>query len=231
MITRFKLTARSSNRKTGPIATTMTSAESCPETCPFNNGGGCYASGGPTAIHWNRLTRREIGGDWMNLVHEIGNAKLKPGTLLRHNVAGDLPHESGKIRADMLRTLTGIFLDAGLVPFTYTHHKQDGFNLPPIREAIDAGFTVNLSCDSEAQASERFREGFPAVCVTRSSDTRRSWTDESGVRFQTCPAQLKDGVTCETCKLCTKADRACVVAFRSHGTSKKRIDQRLAVAP
>ena len=232
MIPRFKLTARSSNRKTGPIATTMSSAETCPDTCPFNKGGGCYAAGGPTAIHWGRLTRRETGGDWMALVHEIRDAKLKPGTLLRHNVAGDLPHDGGKIRADILRTLTGIFLDAGLIPFTYTHHKQDGFNLPPIRDAINAGFTINLSCDSEAQASERYRDGLPAVCVVPSTDQRRSWTDQDGVKFQTCPAQLKDGITCQACQLCTKADRACVVAFRSHGTSHKRIDKRLAsVAP
>lgn len=228
MVTRYKFTARSSNRKLGKgVASTMSSAETCPSTCPFNNGGGCYAAGGPTAIWWGRLTRREIGGDWSDLIHQIANAKLKPGTLVRHNVAGDLSHENGVIRADILRILTEIFLNAGLKPFTYTHHKQNGHNLPAIREAIDAGFTVNLSCDSEAQASQRHREGFPAVCVVPSTDERRSWVDADGVRFQTCPAQLKEGMTCEACRLCTK-QRACVVAFRSHGASHKRIDKRLA---
>jgi len=231
MVTRFKLTAKSSNRKTGPIATTMTSAESCPATCPFNNGGGCYAASGPTAIHWRKLTKGDTGYDYWGLMHAISAAKLKPGSLLRHNVAGDLaqdPEAPGRINRFLLAQLADIFKTAKLRAFTYTHHAQDGHNLPPIREAIAEGFTVNLSCDSEAQASQRHREGFPAVCVVPSTDARKSWVDASGVRFQTCPAQLKDGITCQTCQLCSKADRACVVAFRSHGNSHKRIDQRLA---
>jgi len=230
MVTRFKLTAKSSNRKTGPIATTMTSADSCPATCPFNNGGGCYAASGPTAIHWGKLSRGETGSDWWGLMWQIKDAKLKPGTLLRHNVAGDLPHTDGRLDLTVVRHLTEIFLGAKLRPFTYTHHRQDNYNLEVIREAITKGFTVNLSCDSEEQASARHRDGFPAVCVVPSTDTRKSWRDESGTRFQTCPAQLKDGITCETCQLCTVADRACVVAFRSHGNSHKRIDKRLAEA-
>ena len=230
MVTRFKLTARSSNRKTGPIATTMTSAESCPSTCPFNNGGGCYAAGGPTAIHWRKLTNRETGYDYWGLMHAIAEAKLQPGSLLRHNVAGDLPQDPnnpGRINRFLLGQLADMFCTAKLRAFTYTHHKQDGHNLPPIREAIAQGFTVNLSCDSEAQASQRHREGLPAVCVVRSDDQRRSWVDADGVRFQTCPAQLKDGITCQTCQLCTKADRACVVAFRAHGNSKRKVDGRI----
>jgi hypothetical protein len=216
MVTRFKLTAKSSNRKTGGIATTMTSAESCPSTCPFNNGGGCYAASGPTAIHWRKLTKGETGYDYFGLMHAISAAKLKPGSLLRHNVAGDLPQDPeapGRINRFLLAQLADIFKTAKLRAFTYTHHLQDGHNLPPIRDAIAEGFTVNLSCDSEAQASQRHREGFPAVCVVPSTDTRKSWVDESGVRFQTCPAQLKDGITCQTC---------------SHGNSHKRIDKRLA---
>lgn len=235
MITRFKLTARSSNRKTGPIATTMSSSDSCPATCPFNNGNGCYAAGGPTAIHWRKLDKGETGGDWLNLAHQLADAvrsgKLKPGTMLRHNVAGDLPHTDGRIDSYILRQLAEMFNVHKLVPFTYTHHKQDGNNLQAIEDCNKYWrFTVNLSCDSEQQASKRHREGFPAVCVVPSDDTRKNWRDASGVRFQTCPAQLKEGVTCETCKLCSKADRACVVAFRAHGASHKRVDKRLAEA-
>jgi hypothetical protein len=193
MITQVKLTARSSNRKTGPIATTISSSNTCPTTCPFNKGGGCYAAGG------------------------------------RWNVAGDLPHHDGTINLPVVQQLVGTMVwGAKLRPFTYTHHVQSADNLDAVKWCNGSGFTVNLSCDSETQASRRHREGFAAVCVVPSDDARRSWIDEHGTRFQTCPAQLKDGITCQTCQLCTKADRACVVAFRSHGASRKRVDRRLS---
>lgn len=230
MITRFHLTPRSSNAKTGPIAVTTTSSNSCSPTCPYlkANGGGCYAASGPLALHWAKLDAGERGGDWLHLSSAIVQAKLPAGTLLRHNQAGDLPHINGKINSEVLGHLVSIFAAAKLRAFTYTHHKQNYDNIECVKWATNAGFTINLSCDSEAQASERHREGLPAVCVVRSDDQRRSWQDAHGVRFQTCPAQLKDGVTCATCQLCSKADRACVVAFRAHGTGKRRIDEALA---
>jgi hypothetical protein len=229
MIPYVKLTARSSNRKTGPIATTLSSSDTCPATCPYTNGGGCYAAGGPTAIHWRKLDRRESGTAILDFGHQLAAAKLPPGSLLRWNVAGDLPHLNGTVNLPVLQQLVGTMVSgAKLRPFTYTHHVQTSSNLAAVDWCNRAGFTVNLSCDSESQASQRHREGFAAVCVVPSDDSRRSWIDADGVRFQTCPAQLKEGITCQTCRLCTKAERACVVAFRAHGNNRRRIDQRLA---
>ena len=222
MITRYHFTPKSSNAKTGPIAVTTTSNDSCPTTCPFNNGGGCYAASGPLALHWRAVSTGKRGGDLSYLVDAVAKAKLPAGSLVRLNQAGDLPHNNGIINFEVLRQIEAIF--TGLRPFTYTHHRQNHENLQYIKWANLAGLTVNLSCDSEAQASLRHREGFPAVCVVRSDDQRRSWIDADGVRFQTCPAQLKDGVTCQTCQLCTRADRACVVAFRAHGTGKAKVN-------
>lgn len=222
MITNYHFTPKSSNAKTGPIAVTTTSSNSCPATCPFNNGGGCYAASGPLALHWRAVSKGERGGDLSYLVDAVSRAKLPAGSLVRLNQAGDLPHNGGTINFEVLRQLQAIF--GRLRPFTYTHHKQTRQNLLSVQWANMAGMTVNLSCDSEAQASLRHREGFPSVCVVRSDDQRRSWQDDHGVRFQTCPAQLKDGVTCQTCQLCTRADRACVVAFRAHGTGKRKIN-------
>jgi hypothetical protein len=226
MITRFKLTAKSSNRKTGPIATTMSSSDTCPTTCPFNNGKGCYAASGPTAIHWGKLDRGETGSDWLGLQDQLAAAKLKPGTLLRHNVAGDLPHNDGLINSETLRYLTTIFLSAGVVPYTYTHHAQTEINLGAVKSATAAGFTINLSCDTEAQAAKRHSEGFSAVVVVPKDDQRKSWQVD-GVRFQTCPAQLADHVTCQTCKLCT-VERSCVVAFRAHGNKSRKVSETVA---
>lgn len=229
MITRYQLTPKSSNRKTGPIATTMSSRSSCSPSCPYANGGGCYAEAFPLRLHWDRLSRGETGGDWLDLVHALARAKLAPGSLLRHNVAGDLPHESGKIVQDQAWQLAAIFREAKVRAFTYSHHRQDADNLAVVREISDAGLFTNLSCDSESQASERHREGFPAVCVVPEDDSRKAWTDEHGVRFKVCPAQLADGVTCQTCQACA-GSRNYVVAFRAHGNKRRAVSDRLREA-
>lgn len=228
MITRFKVTARSSNRKTGPIATTMSSSDTCPATCPFNHGNGCYASGGPAAINWRKLDRGETGAaGWIGLADQVREAKIVPGTLLRHNVAGDLPHVDGQILGPVVDKIRGEFLDAGTVPFTYTHHRHTEQNLNIVAKNNRQGFTVNLSCDSEAVASDMHRQGFPSVCVVPDDDNRKHWTDQHGTRFLTCPAQIKDGMTCDRCRLCSRADRACVVVFRAHGNRKRKVSDRL----
>ena len=229
MITRYKLTPKSSNRKTGPIATTMSDRGTCPDSCPFKNAG-CYAEAFPLRLHWDRLTRGETGGDWLDLVHALARAKLPAGSLLRHNVAGDLPQDQqGRIVKDQAFILADIFRNAGVQAFTYTHHKQDGHNLPVVRALPAAGLFVNLSCDSEQQASQRHREGFAAVCVVPEDDSRKAWTDSHGVKFRVCPAQIADGVTCKTCKACA-GSRDYVVAFRAHANRRRSVSDRLREA-
>jgi hypothetical protein len=225
---RFHLTAKSSNVKTGPIAVTTSSAETCPSTCPFNNGGGCYAASGPLKLHWDKVTKGERGGDFIQLQDAIMAAKLQPGSLLRHNQAGDLPHLNGVLNWPLIRNLYTIFSAAKLRAFTYTHHLQTDYNLQVVRDCNASGFTVNLSCDTESQAIARHKDGFPSVCVVSATDTRRSW-DSDGVKFHTCPAQLRDGVTCASCQLCTHADRSCVVAFRAHGTGARKVSERVGM--
>ena len=233
MVTKFQLTPRSSNRKTGPIATIRSSSDTCPSTCPFNNGGGCYAAGGPEAIHWKRLdqsTKPEHQG-WIGLSDQFRAAKLKPGTLLRLNTAGDLPHlpTTGEILGNVVDLMRGIFENHKVVPFTYTHHRQTEHNLAVIDRQNQSGFTVNLSCDTEERASMMHQRGFPAVVVVPADDDRKHWTDQDGTRFVTCPAQTGD-TNCDRCRLCTKADRSVVVAFRAHGTKAKKISARLETA-
>lgn len=234
MITKFQLTAKSSNRKTGPIATIRSSSDSCPSTCPFNNGGGCYAASGPEAIHWRKLDKSEnpLHSGWLGLSDQFRAAKLKPGTLLRVNTAGDLPQlpNTGEILGNVVDLMRGIFEASDVVPFTYTHHRQSEHNLAVVDWQNRAGFTVNLSCDTEERASMMHRRGFPSVCVVPVDDTRTGWRDEHGTKFVTCPAQTREDVTCDTCRLCSKANRGAVVAFRAHGNKRKQISARLASA-
>ena len=231
MITKFQLTPKSRNRKTGPIATIRSSSNTCPNTCPFNNGGGCYAASGPEAIHWRKLDesqKPEHVSGWLGLSDQFRAAKLKPGTLLRLNTAGDLPMlpTTGEILGNVVDLMRATFEHHKVVPFTYTHHRQSEHNLAVVERQNRAGFTVNLSCDSEERASMMHQRGFPSVCVVPANDTRTSWHDRDGVRFVTCPAQTGD-TTCDRCRLCAKADRGAVVAFRAHGNKSEKISERL----
>lgn len=222
MITRYSFT-RKGNKKVG-AATTRSTSETCPATCPHKIHGTCYAMQGHERLWWDRLDRGEgvASGDWLWLQDQIKAAKLKPGSLLRHNTAGDLSHINGDILPVPLQALTTIFTLAKLTAYTYTHHKQNEFNLMMVRQATRNGFTVNLSCDTEEQASKRAREGYPATVVVAHDDQRVSWTDEYGCRFQTCPAQLGD-VSCDACRLCARSgENRPVVAFRAHGSKKKQ---------
>jgi hypothetical protein len=46
-----------------------------------------------------------------------------------------------------------------------------------------------------------------------------------GRKVVVCPAQKRQGVTCATCKLCSRGDRSVIVGFIPHGMSKKRVAQ------
>lgn len=231
----FHFTPRSSNKKTGPIAVTTSSQNTCSPSCIFSaaNGGGCYASTGPLKLHWDAVSKGERGGDFLHLQSSIVRAELPAGSLMRWNQAGDLPHLRGQLNWPLIQRLQAIFSAAKLRAFTYTHHLQTEYNLMVVRDCNASGFTVNLSCDSETQAAARHKEGFPSVCVVPQGDQRRSW-ELDGVKFQTCPAQLRDGVTCADCQLCTRQlegenSRACVVAFRAHGTGAKKVSAMVGI--
>ena len=87
-MTFYFLTRKSRNAKTGPIPVSTTSADTCPNDCPFR-GNGCYAEGYPLKGRWDEVTRGERGGSLEELAANIKT--LPQGQLWRHNQAGDLP--------------------------------------------------------------------------------------------------------------------------------------------
>ncbi|MFZ9947187.1 MAG: DUF7227 family protein, partial [Vulcanococcus sp.] len=107
----FHFTPRSSNKKTGPIAVTTSSQNTCSPSCIFSaaNGGGCYASTGPLKLHWDAVSRGERGGDFLHLQSSITRAKLPAGSLMRWNQAGDLPDLRGELNWPLFQRITEEF--------------------------------------------------------------------------------------------------------------------------
>lgn len=213
------LTLKSANAKTGPIPVSTSSAVTCADDCPFKIKG-CYAKGGPLNLHWSKVTSGERGIDWQSFIKQVRN--FSAGQLWRHNQAGDLPGVGNAIDATALSQLTEA--NTGKRGFTYTHKPPTGSNLTALRAANAAGFTVNLSANSIGHADQLAKLGLPVAAVVPQDSPDRFTTPE-GNRVVICPAQRVDGLSCDKCRLCAKANRGFIVGFKPHGSGSKAVNQ------
>ena len=214
---RVHITARSSNKKTGPIPVTTTEQGSCPTTCPFD-GKGCYAKSGSLALHWRRVSSGERGTDWQGLCDFVES--LPDRQIWRHNQAGDLPHLFGDIDQRKVENL--VMSNVGKRGYTYTHHVLNHRNVDILRRANVHGFTVNVSTESLDAADAAIDQGLPAVCVVPNNQPVPK-VSPAGHKVVVCPAQERN-ISCSECKLCSVAKRTCIVAFKAHGSAAKTVN-------
>lgn len=220
---RYHLTPRSSNAKTGPIPVSTSSRKLCPSSCPFA-ANGCYAASGPLALHWREVTEGRRGMPWPEFLQAIRD--LPAGQLWRANQAGDIADPATTAGRRALKELTAA--NQGRRGFTYTHHPLTPSAIAALKGSTAQGFTVNASTETIGAADRAVAYGLRAVTVVPSTDTRRFWRSPDGNPVVACPAQVHEGLTCERCQLCAKRPQEVIVAFRAHGTSRKKVDAVLA---
>lgn len=222
MDTRYHLTMRSSNEKTGPIPVSVSGADTCPDVCPFRAGNGCYAEGGPMAIHWGKVSRGERGNTFYDFLAEV--RAIRAGSLWRHNAAGDLPGCGDEIDAIALAELTDA--NRGRRGFTYTHKPLTPTNARAIAAANEGGFTINLSANNLTHADTLADANVgPVVAVVPASvdgAVTKTLKTPAGRTVTVCPDTYRDDVTCASCGLCQRANRASIVAFPAHGSRKRK---------
>ena len=219
------LTLKSSNTKTGAIPVSTTEKNSCPPNCSFKDGG-CYALDYHLNMHWNKVSDKSRGTNWQEFCEAI--AGFKPGTLWRHNQAGDLPGSDNTIDTVKLDQL--VQANQGKNGFTYTHYPIDNSsNLEAIKAANAAGFTINISAETLEAADQAFNLGLPSTVVLSNNPGTSTFKSPAGNTIAICPAQLKDDISCKTCQLCQKSERKAIVGFIAHGSSKAKIIKILAV--
>ncbi len=229
------VTPTSDNAKTGPILVTTTTALTCPDACPFKRTvdgvNGCYADGGPLAMHWKQVTLGKRGKPWVDALATLA-AELRrkgKGATWRHNQAGDLPGQGDVIDGDALAALVKVNADASANGFTYTHKPlvaspHADANLAAVRSANAAGFTVNASANTLAHADALADLGGVPVVVVVKHDAPDTLATPAGRKVVICPAQRRDDVTCASCRLCSRGDRSVIVGFRAHGASYRRAE-------
>jgi hypothetical protein len=226
----FHVTAKSSNAKTGPIPVTTSSAELCPVSCPFRESG-CYADGGPLALHWRKVTSGLRGLSWDAFLAVV--RCFPTGQLWRHNQAGDLPGDGTRLDG----VLCGALAQAAQHTrgFTYTHYpmaeNRSSGHGPLVSEKTAAhnraivadmnstgGLIVNASANNPAHVDALIAAGvrgpictvLPAECAPVGNAT------PAGVRIVICPAASGRAPSCDVCQLCQRASHA-VVGFPAHG--------------
>lgn len=216
----------SGNAKTGPIPVSTTGRQSCPDACALK-AKGCYASYGPSALHWKKVTEGERGKPWDEFCKDV--RALPKGQLWRHNQAGDLPGQNNVIdRTDMLALIAA---NKGKRGFTYTHYPvtdfsngTDQINAAMVMLANESGFTVNLSGNTVAMADELYSLGIAPVVTILPRDAENVSYTPKGRKVVACPAEKSDKVSCSTCALCQDNKRDYIIGFRAHGTAKKHVD-------
>tara|TARA_R100001460_G_scaffold104211_1_gene149782 strand:+ start:1220 stop:1909 length:690 start_codon:yes stop_codon:yes gene_type:complete len=222
--TYFHLSRVSSNKKTGPIAVTTTSKNSCPASCGMRDF--CYAASGPLAMHWAAVSDGRRSKGWREHLDDL--ATLPFCSPLRLNQAGDLVASAkGRLSKAFIDGLLSVVKSRRLQAWSYTHHDHTiGDNGKLLRRANREGLRVNVSTETEASADQAIKAGLPAVLAVSSEETRTTWRTPDRNLVKVCPAQLQD-TDCNRCMLCHKRGSKVIIAFLAHGSRKNRANQQL----
>lgn len=213
----------SDNAKTGPIPTTMSERGTCPPSCSLY-AVGCYALYGHVGAAWKNIDEGS-SLTWSTLLETI--ARLPKGQLWRHNVAGDLRGRGDRIDPARLSELASA--NRGKRGFTFTHKPLlTKSERKAVKDANAAGFTVNLSADSLADADRLASLGIGPVATIVEANAPDKMKTPAGRHVIVCPAQrhdLKKDMTCVTCGLCAHPFRKAIIAFRAHGQASELVSE------
>ena len=164
---------------------------------------------------------RNQGLTWDQLCKNI--SKLEPGTVWRHNQAGDLPGLGNTIDRTALRQL--VTANRGRRGFTYTHKPLTQKNISAIKTANQRGFTINLSANNLKHADQLASKKIAPVVVVLPEKQQENTVTPKGRKVVVCPAIQRDEVTCKTCRLCAIKDRNFIIGFPAHGVRKRQASE------
>lgn len=220
-----QIVANSNNRKTGAIPVTYRPMTTCPTDCPFlptGEIGGCYGTGRLFGMAGKLAGDLDVeAATW-----KVRLGKDRAARYLRDRVVGDVVTDAGTLDRDYIEGIAAVALENKLVPFGYTHAWRT-FTPDDVIFLRKNGYVMNASTETYADAQRAVDLGLPVVIVD--DDTEEGAT-VAGRRLITCPAEVRDDVTCASCGLCAKPDRQVIVRFTTHGNVRKRAQQAIAAA-
>lgn len=218
MLSNVHIVAQSGNVKTGVMPVTYRTADTCPTTCPFlpvsmGGNGGCYGTGRIFGIAGKYATLMSETDALAKLARAPRGAKY-----MRDRVVGDVVTPDGKFDHPYVAAIARVAHASGLRVFGYTH-AWPIMTRDDVETVKGTGYVMNASCETADDVARAVSLGMPTVIAGD------SWQDGdviAGRRIVTCPAQTRDDVSCASCGLCAKPDRACTVRFLIHGMAKNQ---------
>ena len=199
------LVPKTNNKKTGKVAATYITGDTCPDRCPFL--GMCYANQGAHGNSPFRIADKHGTEDLTRTADGIRS--LPQGTLVRHAVSGEptaeYVAEIGQAHIDRPDTLG----------WTYLHSWPD--RTPA---EFPSNLVPNASCETPEELEKATANGWDTVLVATGEEDELIGQKVAGKRVIVCPNQTR-GVTCAECRLCMKRDRAVTIAFLPHGAKNK----------
>jgi hypothetical protein len=216
----------STNRKLGPVSATFVSQVSCPDECPWYEGGkwgsACYANNGFQGFMTAKLNQGV--GDHLDAARE--EAALIRGLsglhTLRLHVVGDCKdREAAEIVA---RAADEYAAKHGQRVWTYTRAWER------IPRASWGGVSVLASCETPAQVRRAARVGYATAIVVGAFAQKKAYK-KGGIKIVPCPQETGLVPTCADCKLCWRDDvlrqAAITIGFEAHSGGAKKVRQKL----
>jgi hypothetical protein len=216
---KYLITFRSENKHTGGMMVTTSARSTCPDICPLRKNG-CYAENGHLGRWiWTSLDKARPG-DIVARGREVYNFSqllivirlLAPGSIWRHNQAGDLPTIPGTNTIDTHKLRALVEANRDRRGFTYTHH--DVLEHPENRDVIAYsnanGFTINLSANNLQHADKLAALNIAPVAVVLRPNQSTNTTTPIGRHVALCPTTHDNTANCNDCQICSKPHKAII---------------------
>lgn len=204
---------KSGDDKTGPLAGTYRTHESCPDTCAFlprkyDGPGGCFGTGriGHIAEQYG-----VCDSDYRK-VRALA-VDMPAGHTFRPNIVGDFNQGDGTPDWSYIRACNYVAetrTDCTVFAYTHLWRKID-------RNAF--GFPVRASCETIQDVLDARERGYSAVIVDNGTLDFATADAETGAHFMTC-RHTTHGTQCVDCGACCR-DSNLVIVFPVHSASAK----------
>ena len=210
----------SGNSKTGKLSATYASQITCPNSC-VHKGISCYAESGLTGFTTRRVNRNSEGFEQLALAQLEAELidKLKAIRPLRVHVVGDCStDESARIVGSAMVRYSQKHNQPA---YTYTHAWRD------VSVNSWLGASVLASCETVDDIKMARTRGYASTIVVQSHPENGKAYFQGGELLVPCPAQTKESVTCDSCRLCFNSqklfDRQATIAFAPEGNTGKKM--------
>lgn len=218
------------NRKTGPIpsayvgATTDETWKSC-EGCGLRDNGTCYAWAGLNAMIFGaQITeRRALDPAPYTLTAVLKRIKAAVRAA-RIGVLGD----PSRARRRELLTAIRRLRARGLAIVGYTHFWRE-----PANQELRANLMA--SCDELSQVDSAIALGWRPAVVLPWWHKGKRFMSPGGASGVVCPAQTKDPVTCDSCRMCDpqhpvwKGGKVGAIGFVNHSPAARASQTRASL--